>query len=304
MTKVLKYFKYIFIIFLVCIVSVYVPIAGYKKLHKTELVETNNYPVLRVWEIDAFEGGKGSRTGYIQNLAFAFSKKNFCSILVTTISSDSARENIQNGNIPDIISFGAGMYGIENYIEKFSTWCYGEYCLLSLGKNIDFSLANSENTYVSGGIENLYDLVALFYGLDEAKVVDRTSVYVKLINGECKFLLGTQRDVFRLKTRGIDFSVQPLNLFSDLYQNISVTNVCNESALANNFIKFVLSKSEEITKLGLFYEGKKLYSDELQNFENLEIEYKLDFPVTESVYKNIKNYIAQKDINSLKKLLK
>jgi hypothetical protein len=140
--------------------------------------------------------------------------------------------------------------------------------------------------------------------LDEAKVVDRTSVYVKLINGECKFLLGTQRDVFRLKTRGIDFSVQPLNLFSDLYQNISVTNVCNESALANNFIKFVLSKSEEITKLGLFYEGKKLYSDELQNFENLEIEYKLDFPVTESVYKNIKNYIAQKDINSLKKLLK
>ena len=58
---------------------------------------------LNVWQIDSFEGGKGSRADYLQKIGANFSKKEKCYVNVTSISAESARVNLANGVTPDII---------------------------------------------------------------------------------------------------------------------------------------------------------------------------------------------------------
>jgi hypothetical protein len=168
---------------------------------------------------------------------------------------------------------------------------------------VDFSKATTENTLINIGVDNLVELAAYFSGFYGAKICDKTSAYLKLINGEVNFLFGTQRDIFRLITRNVEFEVMPQTAFNDLYQNISVTNGCQNIALANKFIGYLLDKSDGIKGLGLFFCGKSFYDGELKKLENIDVEYKLNFPISKNTYYSIKNFIYQNDINSLKKLL-
>jgi hypothetical protein len=95
----------------------------------------------------------------------------------------------------------------------------------------------------------------------------------------------------------------PQTAFNDLYQNISVTTSCQNIALANKFISYLLEKSDGIKGLGLFVDDKSFYDGELKKLENIDVEYKLNFPISKNTYYIIKNFIYQNDINSLKKLL-
>ena len=102
-----------FLLFLLCFaVIITVPIMASMK--KTGKADTNEMTVLTLWQIDGFEGGKGSRATFLQNLADKFSKTSGCYITVNSLSSDAARLNLSKGNIPDLISYGAGIYGIES----------------------------------------------------------------------------------------------------------------------------------------------------------------------------------------------
>ena len=104
-----------FLLFLLCFaVIISVPIMATAK--KTGNANTDQMTVLTLWQIDGFEGGKGSRATYLQNLADKFSKNSGCYITVNSLSADAARLNLSKGNIPDLISYGAGMYGIESHI--------------------------------------------------------------------------------------------------------------------------------------------------------------------------------------------
>ncbi len=258
--------------------------------------------VLTVWQIDSFEGGRGSRADYLQKLSEEFSD---CYILVTSISAEAARNNIIKGTMPDIISYGAGIFGIENYIKSYKTWCNGGYCILTLEENSDFSDLNTKNTIINGGINNLSSVAALFCGLNGAASDRPTGAYVKLINGKYKYLLGTQRDIFRLKTRGVAFSIMPVTEFNDLYQNISViATEKHRIELAEKFIDFLLQNSESINKLGLMKEGLNLYDDELKELEGISYKYKLAAPIGNETYEAINNAVASDDINLLKNLLK
>lgn len=265
--------------------------------------ESSQMTVLSLWQIDNFEGGRGSRADYLQKLSDQYSDN--CYITVTSISADAARENLKQGTMPDIISYGAGIYGIENYIKNYKTWCNGGYCILALGENVDFSDISAENTIINSGIDNLSGAAALFCNLDGAFKDRPTGAYVKLINGKYKYLLGTQRDIFRLKTRDVQFSVLPITEFNDLYQNISVvTNNPTKMIAAENFIDFVLQNSQSISKLGLFKEGFKLYDDELNLLEGITYNYKLNSPVSKTTSDEINNAILSGDIILLKNLLK
>lgn len=259
--------------------------------------------VLSLWQIDGFEGGRGSRASYLQDVADSFSDEFY--VTVTSISAQAARENLKAGVVPDVISFGAGAYGLESYIRSYDTWCRGGYCLLTLSENADFSDVNAQNTIINAGIDNLSEVAALFCGVGGANSDRPTGAYVKLIGGKYKYLLGTQRDIFRLKTRGVQFSVKAVTEFNDLYQNISVTTTDPIKAeKAKIFIEKLLNNGENIAKIGLFKDGYSLYDDQLGELEGLTYNYKLVSPVSQSTREEIEKALSDGDINLLKNLLK
>ncbi len=264
----------------------------------------NESTALSVWQIDSFEGGKGSRSDFLQNVGKEFAKKENCYVNVVSLSAEAARLNLSNGNIPDLISYGAGACGIGNFVTDFTVWCSGCYCLLTLDTNSDFSDVNSENTVINRGKDNFATVAALFCGLRESKLENSTVAYVKLINGEYKYLLGTQRDIFRLKTRNVAFSIKAVTQFNDLYQNISITNKCKNSGYAQKYIDFLLSKKNELNKIGMLGDGIKLYDDEMGICENLSYARKIMYPINETIKKSIENSVSHGDINMLKELLK
>ncbi len=264
---------------------------------------------LTVWQIDCFEGGKGSRASYLRSLAEEFSKENDCYIQVTSLSSEAARLNLENESVPDMISYGAGMCGIESFIsgkQPYVTWCYGSYCLLTLQENCDFADVTPENTVINRGTENLSGAAALMLGLQAAVSDKPTGAYLKLLNGSYKYLLGTQRDVYRLITRGAAFCVKPVEIFNDLYQNISVTAKSAERrALSEKFIKFILNNSGRLTKIGLMPPSKeKIFDNEMKALEGIEYRYKLNSPVSAGTREEIGRAIINNDENKLKNLLK
>ena len=273
-------------------------------LKKESVKAINEDTALTVWQIDSFEGGKGSRAEFLQSIGNDFSKKENCYINVVSLSAEAARLNLSNGNVPDVISYGAGMYGIENYVSNFSVWCRGGYCLLTLDSSSDFSDVTSENTVINSGKDNFSGVAALFCGVQSGKFESSTSAYVKLINGEYKYLLGSQRDIFRLKTRNVAFSIKPITAFNDLYQNISITTKCTDNQTAQKYIDYLLSKNNELNKIGMFGDGAKLYDDEMSACENLTFEYRIMYPINEAMKSNIEKAVTLGDINMIKELLK
>ena len=295
-----------FLLFLLClIVIITVPIMSTVK--KNGKADTDEMTVLTLWQIDGFEGGKGSRASYLQNLADKFSKANRCYITVNSLSADAARLNLSKGNVPDLISYGAGMYGIENYIHGnnlYYIWCNGGYCFLSVDTNANFEDVSTENLIINGGTGNLVGATALLCGVNGAEVAKPTGAYVRLINGEFKYLLGTQRDIFRLRTRGVAFSVKPITEFNDLYQNISITCTDNNKAVhAKRFINYLLENSDKVASLGLMSEGRSLYDDEMRLMEGITYNYKLTSPISESLKNEINQSIINSDIKKLKNFL-
>lgn len=263
--------------------------------------------IYTIWQIDSFEGGKGSRANYLQTVWNDCFKNTKTYVNVISLTATAARQNILVGIVPDLISYGAGMYGIENIIcgqEPYYTWAHGGYCFLTIDENADFSDINFKNTIINKGTDNLSGAAALICGVENAAVGTPTGAYVSLIQGEYKYLLGTQRDIYRLKTRELNFKVKPITEFNDLYQNISITTTDSKKATtANVFINYLLNQGENIVKLGLMGNGK-FYDDEMSQMESLNYKYKLTTIVSEHIHMELLNAIGKSDINLLKNLLK
>lgn len=273
---------------------------------KSSASSKNKMFVLNLWQIDSFEGGKGSRASYLQSVANGFSKSGNCYITVTTLTSGAVRENLNRGIVPDLISYGAGTFGIEKFIKgsnSYYTWCYGGYCFICLDENSDFLDISVNNTVINEGTENNAKITAMMCGLKGAVYEKPTGAYVSLIKGKYKYLLGTQRDIYRLKTRGVSFSIKPVTEFNDLYQNISVTSSDPQFARkAEEFIKYLLKNGDKVENLGLMVNGIKLHSDEMRLMEGLIYDYKLVAPISSNIKAEIDGAISNNDLKKLKKL--
>lgn len=268
--------------------------------------EDDALQVLTLWQIDSFEGGRGSRAEYLRSLAQDFAKSANVYIEVTALSSDAARTNISAGVVPDIISYGAGFYGIESLVSEGygKAWCRGAYCLIALS-GTDFSSVSTANTVINEGKDNLVSVAALLSGLQGADYAAPTSAYVSLISGEYDFLLGTQRDVIRLQIRGESFEVKPLTEFNDLYQYISVlTRDGEKAAVAEEYVNYVLSHGESLTRIGMLCDGETLYSDEMHALEGVDFSYTIPAVASSGAVVEINKAARSGDINLLKSLLK
>lgn len=98
---------------LLCLgVLIAVPCMASTKSDKS-VAENGNKPLLTVWQIDSFEGGRGSRADYLNSLGKQFSQKYNYYVTVTSLSADAVRYNLENGIMPDAISYGAGYTGLK-----------------------------------------------------------------------------------------------------------------------------------------------------------------------------------------------
>lgn len=260
--------------------------------------------VIKIWQIDSFEGGKGSRADFLQKTGDAYTKLSGNYINVISLSADAARLNVAEGILPDLISYGAGMYGIENLITGYASWCHGGYCFLTLDPAADFTDITWENTVINEGKDNLVGAAALFYGLQNATFTKSTGAYVSLINGEYKYLLGTQRDIFRLKTRGVSFTVKPIAVFNDLYQNISVVSGSDRAEAASRFVDYLLTRADDASSIGMLSARTGIYDDEMRAMEGIKYDYTLISPVSEATRAKLLSAVSDGDINTLKYLLK
>ena len=64
--------------------------------------------ILELWHIESFEGGVGSRAGWLKKRSTAFEKQNKgCLVNVTVLTPEQAQEKLNNGERFDLASFSA-----------------------------------------------------------------------------------------------------------------------------------------------------------------------------------------------------
>lgn len=257
------------------------------------LTEPDDYKgIITVWHVDSFEGGVGSRKQFLLKVARSFEKKHKgVLIMVVDQTPTSVKKNHENGQFPDLISYGngvqiknqseikvksygGGMVGGKTYA---TSWCRGGYALIC-NPNIVSDIPKAIDALLVSQAEYTQPLTAFCveeYSAKTVEVLTPMDAYVKFVSGKTPYFLGTQRDVNRLITRGFDVKIQPLMRFNDLYQYISVTSVDIQKAFyANLFIEHLLSEQVQmqIGDIGMFSVNAKVeYSNahllEMQNAE-------------------------------------
>lgn len=302
-----KRFKILALTAVVVFLCVFVPVAASRRV-KASGEQKKDLQHIIVWQIDGFEGGKGSRKQFLQSAADRLFKNQSIYFTVISLTAEAARKNVQTGDLPDLISYNAGFYGVEDKINAadftYKCWARGAYCILAL-EGADFSDVTSQNTVINVGKDNLTQVAAQFCGLANARVEQPTNAYLQLINGKCKYLLGSQRDIFRLKARSASFCVKPISEFNDLYANISIlTRDAKKYETCLNFVNYLTSEKCDVTTLGLFNDINKCEDEALTPLNNLSFDYKISGPCGEGYINEVKSAAAESDLNKIKNLLK
>lgn len=187
--------------------------------------------VVRVWHVDTFEGGKGSRAAFLKAAAERAGEGGVY-YLVTSYTPEGAKAAFAEGKSPDALSFGIGLSEFAESAlplpRSFAggelggecrayPWCRGGYALFSLTD--DFG--GEGKTAISSGGCNLPAVSARLSGIEGEELPSLTA-YTAFLNGDFRYLLGTQRDLCRFRARGISVSYRPLPAYCDLYQYFAV----------------------------------------------------------------------------------
>ena len=240
-----------FLLLLAAAVIVFVP-------QKSEKAETRT--VVRVWNIDTFEGGKGSRTAFLKSVARELKGEAY--YLVTSYTPEGALSALAEGDAPDVLSFGVGLSEFAERLlplkREFAggelggktlayPWCMGGYYLFSL---TDFE--GEGRTAVSVGGENLTCVAARLEDI-EGEEAESVAAYTGFLSGKYRYLLGTQRDVCRFQARGVIVQARPLTKYCDLFQYIGIlSSERREASLA--FVEKLLSPEVQgrLSAIGMY----------------------------------------------------
>ncbi len=260
-------------------------IIGINKIGENKKItaQKNYKGIISLWQIDSFEGGIGSRQKFLLGVASKFEKREQgVLIMVSNYTIEGANQNIKKGILPDIISFGGGInisplneltveassggrIGNKSYA---TAWCYGSYFLIS---NVEKDIKNIDKLTVSQA-EYTLPLIALLQSelrANEYTVIPPKQAFSDFINGKTKFLLGTQRDIYRLQGKSINYNAVQLNGFSDVNQYVAITAKDEEKIFfANKFINYLLSSEiqSKVSDIGMLsYNQKNEYDIETLN---------------------------------------
>lgn len=195
--------------------------------------ERTSQRVVTVWNVDTFEGGKGSRTNFLRSVAREVEKERAgVYFLVSSYTAEGARAALGEGKAPDILSFGIGLDGFLERSKPLPDgfaggevggkcfafpWCMGGYALFSLTD--DFGAEGS--CAISAGGCNLPAVAALYADI-RGEEIESLAAYTGFLNGDFRYLLGTQRDEQRFLARGLTVYRRELPAYNDLFCYISI----------------------------------------------------------------------------------
>ncbi len=266
---------------------------AYPALARSDAAKPQGYKgILRLWHIDGFEGGRGARASFLGQAARAYEAENEgVLVMITAHTPESALNALAAGTAPDIISYGGAcgfVAEIAQPLEKYEwpaaaiggttygvPWCRGGYLLFTM--NGDFSDVLAENTVISSG-RGAFPAAAVALEGWRGDFAELASVqaYTALIGGKYKYMLGTQRDVWRFVTRGVTVQARALENFCDLWQYISVCASDAEKYNASlDFIDLLVSREWQVrlSSVGMlspFYDA--VYAEEGGGMRALEEE--------------------------------
>ena len=261
-------------------IVVFTPLFAFPESVKGEKkpIKTEEYKfVLTLWNIDVFEGGTGSRADFLAARANERTDDGII-ILVKSHTPESVKKSIENGEIPDMVSFGVGVDSVRLLCRELPSsdfkggviggktyavpWCSGGYYLIA--KQADNRLIeglNSKNANIGSVIvsQNSYNLPVLSMKTSgvtatAAEYLSPMDAYLKFVTKDGGVLLGTQRDLRRLQKRGVAFTAYPLTGFSDLCQYIAVTTKSDEKYRAClDFLRYIASEKvqDKLWKIGM-----------------------------------------------------
>lgn len=267
--------------------------------------------VIRIWNVDTFEGGRGSRTAFLRRAAREAEREReglYC--LVTSYTAEGAKQAAEEGELPDVLSFGIGLWefaesslslpysfaGGEIGGECLAyPWCRGGYALFSLTN----SFAEEGRTAISCGGENLPSVCAALEGI-EGEETEPIAAYTGFLSGKYRYLLGTQRDLCRFRTRGVEVYARPLGQYCDLYQYVSVLSA-ERRADCEAFLSALFSEEMQsaLTEIGMYPCGK----GEKGVFADSPAFAASVFTSREGL-DGLKNAAAEKNVNLIEKYLK
>ena len=243
--------------------------------------------IVRLWNIDTFEGGKGSRSAFLNRISAAYEKAHDgVYIMVSSYTAEGAAAAIREGNLPDMLSFGVGFSEAAESCLKINgrsfagglvgkecravPWCRGGYALFCLEDG--FEDAGAANTVVSlGGSNQPLAAAALLPLTGNIAAEESTSAYVRFLNG--KYILGTQRDVCRFASRGVNVYCKPISDYSDLYQYIAVTSRDAEiKKICDDYVESLLGEKNQkkLTEIGMLSPYYDIYSSDNPAADELE----------------------------------
>lgn len=220
--------------------------------------------VVLVWNVDTFEGGKGSRTSFLKRAARRAEKERTGTYyLVSSYTAEGAKQAFAEGNYPDMLSFGVGIgEGLERALPLSRAfrggevdgktlaypWCAGSYYLFCLEE----TFGEEGSVAISCGGENFPQIAAALAGVEGEELPSLTA-YARFLGGQYRYLLGTQRDICRFAARGVNVYTRRLDGFCDLFQYISIFSAEKREA-CTAFLEELLSErtQEELGDIGMF----------------------------------------------------
>ena len=254
------------------------------KFKNTPLIDGNDdtLKIYEWWHIESFEGGGANRQNYLNQLALTYEKENPTTLFMVKRIEPDQLENALTLNTPHLISFSEQVAKIvlpylkefdneyevqDNFIESathngklmtipFIASGYCHFTKTNSKTELDLYTANN----------NLHNATSLTSGeINNNQTLSSYECYTKFVNKDNIKLLGTARDLFRIKNLESlgRFSVnyEPVSTFTDLVQYLGKT--ANDKEISK-FIDYIMTDSNQskLANLSLFStKYLKLYSE-------------------------------------------
>lgn len=238
-----------------------------------------NSQVVSMWHIETFEGGSVSRLRYLEKQSIEFEKKYPGKLLlIINLTYDEAKAKVNNGELPDIVSFGVGAgdlfidsvkeidiktnfrsdlleYGTINNKLCAIPYMLGGYCKITYN--------DYDNLYVRTANKDIVNQQNVIL-VDDSQY----QLYQNFVAEKYDGILGTQRDFYRINNRinlgkMDNCNFEYISGYNDLIQYMAITsNVASEIKIAHNFIEFILSEKSQmaIQDYGMFSVNTTIYS--------------------------------------------
>lgn len=243
------------------------------------------------WHIESFEGGSSNREAYLKRLALSYEKTNPADLfMIKSVSAEQLEECLQTST-PDLISFSeecakivlpylqplTSEYGVcDNYLQ--SAYFNGQlmaipyiasgYCYFTKGEQSEILNLYTANNNQHNALSLVEDIE-----VNMGETLTSYECYIKFVNNKNIKLLGTARDLHRIKhleeIGRLVATYEPISTFTDLIQYIGVLNPTSNIL---NFVDYIMSDTNQqaLSKLGLFStKHLTLYSEPIySSFEN------------------------------------